>query len=302
MHYELYVDSLFFLNFMMNLFALLLVDRSTLRIASSGRMAAGAGFGAAWMVLSVLGRGPGMLKLVIGGAVGTAGMLCLTFRVRGLRMFLRLLERLLLCSFGLGGAMLFLIRCLPGFRKSLTSVPGLLGMGALFLLLCRRFQKNLYAEDSLCKARLSRKGKKVQTLALIDSGNSLFEPISGKPVCVVGRELFEGLWEKREEGFRVIPYHSIGKRRGMLPGYVLQELVLEVADIEYRFMDVYVAVSDEAISTANSAEAESVNMIINPRLFAENRRGSRFMRQNERRYDTEGYDTRKNAVQDDSQR
>lgn len=209
MHYELYVDSLFFLNFMMNLFALLLVDRSTLRMASSGRMAVGAGFGAAWMVLSVLGRGPGILKLVIGGAVGTAGMLCLTFRVRGFRMFLRLLERLLLCSFGLGGAMLFLIRCLPGVRKSVASVPGLLGMGALFLLLCRRFQKDLCAEDSLCKARLSRKGKKVRTLALIDSGNSLFEPISGKPVCVVNREVFEGLWEKREEGFRVIDRKSV---------------------------------------------------------------------------------------------
>ena len=45
MHYELYIDSLFFLNFIMNLFLLFLVDRSTLRMASPGRMAAGAAVG-----------------------------------------------------------------------------------------------------------------------------------------------------------------------------------------------------------------------------------------------------------------
>ncbi len=38
MHYELYIDSLFFLNFIMNLYLLILVDRSTLRIAGPGRL------------------------------------------------------------------------------------------------------------------------------------------------------------------------------------------------------------------------------------------------------------------------
>ena len=46
MHYELYVDSLFLLNFIMNLYLLILVDNSTLRTATAGRLAAGAAVGA----------------------------------------------------------------------------------------------------------------------------------------------------------------------------------------------------------------------------------------------------------------
>ena len=301
MHYELYIDSVFFLNFIMNLYLLLLVDRSTLRIASAGRLIMGAAAGAVCVLLPLLTGGPGLLKLAAGAIAGTAGMLYITFSVRGFRMFLKLLERLAVYSFGMGGAMLFLIRLIPGLRGFLGSVPGVVGMGGLFFLLFGRFQRELHKTDSLCRAVLSLQEKKIRTMALIDSGNSLFEPISGKPVCVIGREVFSELWEGTQEGFRAIPYHSIGKKRGILPGYLLPELILEAGDIKYRFADVYVAVSEEKISAEDSADAEPVNMIINPRLFAEDKKGSRRRRQNERRYDTEGYDTGKDAVQDDSQ-
>nr|WP_300818313.1 sigma-E processing peptidase SpoIIGA [uncultured Acetatifactor sp.] len=302
MHYELYIDSLFLLNFMMNLFLCLLVDRSTLRIASLWRLAAGAAVGAVCALLPFLGGGRAALKLAAWAAVGTAGMLCITFRVRSLRMFLKLLERLLMCSLGMGGAMLFLIRLFPGIREGLVSVPGILGMGGLFFLLFARLRDNPYADgQSLCRAVLWRKGRELAVTALIDSGNSLFEPISGKPVCVVGRTVFDALWEGAQEGFRAIPYHSIGKSRGILPAYLLAELWVETGGMEYRFADVYVAVSDEEVSGAGSAGAESVNMIINPRLFTERKRGGRAKRQNERRYDTESHDTGKDAIQDDSQ-
>ena len=300
MHYELYIDSLFFLNFIMNLFLLFLVDRSTLRMASPGRMAAGAAVGAACALLPFLLEGKAIVKLAAGAALGAAGMLCITFRVRSLRMFLKLLERLAICSFGMGGGMLFLIRLFPGLREVLASLPGILGMGAIFLLLFARLRDEPYGEGP-CRAVLRRNGRELAVGALIDSGNSLFEPISGKPVCVVGRAVFDGLWEGFREGFRAVPYHSIGKRRGILPAYLLSELRLETGGMEYLFTDVYVAVSDEEISGADSAGAESVNMIINPRLFAERKRGGRAKRQNERRYDTESHDTGKDAIQDDSQ-
>ena len=116
MHYELYIDSVFFLNFIMNLYLLLLVDRSTLRIASAGRLIMGAAAGAVCALLPLLTGGPGLLKLAAGAIAGTAGMLYITFSVRGFRMFLKLLERLAVYSFGMGGAMLFLIRLIPGLR------------------------------------------------------------------------------------------------------------------------------------------------------------------------------------------
>lgn len=297
MRYELYVDSLFLLNFIMNLYLLLLVDRSTLRIAAFGRLAAGAAVGAACFLLPFWGRGHWLVRLLPAVAAGTAGMLCITFPVRSLRMFLKLLERLVLYSFGMGGVMLFLVRLLPGIRTFLLGVPGLLGMGLLSYLLFRRFRKDdMYQGDSLCEAVLWKDGRKMSVTALVDSGNSLIEPISGKPVCIIGKAVYDRLWTGEADGFRAIPYHSIGRKRGILPGYLLPGLSLVVDGMEHRFADVYVAVSSEEISGADSSGAKSVNMIINPRLFAQPKKGSRTGGRMRGFNDTESDDTGKDAI------
>ena len=143
---------------------------------------------------------------------------------------------------------------------------------------------------------MSREGKRAEAAALIDSGNSLTEPVSGKPVCIVDRTLFDRLWDKSPDAFRAIPYHSIGKRRGIMPGFLLPGLQLEIEGMTYVFNDVYVAVSEEAISETGSIGAESVNMIINPGLFAKSVAGGRKKRQNERQNDSESNDTGQDSV------
>lgn len=282
MHYEIYADSVFFLNFIMNLYLLLLVDRNTLRDASLGRLIGGAAVGAACFLLPFWGSGPAIWKLALAMLAGIVGMLCITFRVKGLRTFLKLLERLAIYSFGMGGAMLFLVRTFSGIRSVMLSVPGILGMGLLFFLLFRRFREGTCKGEILCRAVLTRGDGQIGVMALVDSGNSLTEPISGEPVCVVGKEIYDSLWKDGASGFRAIPYHSIGRKRGILPGYVLPGLWLEVDGMGYDFTDVYVAVSEERISGTDSADAESVDMIINPRLFEKGKKGRPKKRQNER--------------------
>lgn len=296
MYYELYVDSLFFINFIMNLYLLILVDRSTLRSAASGRLVAGAAVGALTFLLPYLWTAPGILKLTACALIGTVGMLCVAFPVKGLRMFLKLLERLVLYTFGMGGAMLFLIRSLRPARGILTGTFGILGAGAFIYLLLRRFRPDTGTGESLCRAILSRNGKQASLTALIDSGNSLTEPISGKPVCVVDREIFEELWKQEENPFRVIPYHSIGKKKGIMRGFLLPGLQLEVNGIKFTFQDVYVAVSDETIFGSEDTCTESVKMIVNPELFAERKKGRPSGRQNVRRNDFKSDNTGQDAV------
>lgn len=294
MHYELYVDSLFLINFIMNLYLLMLVNRTVARSAGPGRILAGAAFGAVCFLVPFLWAGPAAPKLLGGIAAGTVGMLCITFPVRGLRMFLKLLERLLLYSFGTGGAMLFLVRCLPGVRTYLTGGLGILGMGGVFYLLFRRTGRETDPEQAICTAVLSKDGRQRKARALIDSGNSLVEPVSGRPVSIVDRELFDSLWKDVGEGFRAIPYHSIGKRKGILPGYLLPRLQLEMDGMKYVFTDIYIAVSGEMISGTGDTGAESVNMIINPGILTEE--GGRKGRQNERHNDSESDNTGQDAV------
>ena len=72
MRYELYADSLFVINFVMNLYLLFLVDRSTFRTATPGRLLMGAAFGGFSSLLPFVFSAPGTLKLMLGMAVGAA--------------------------------------------------------------------------------------------------------------------------------------------------------------------------------------------------------------------------------------
>ena len=58
MRYELYVDSLLLINFVMNLYLLMLVSRSSLCTATPGRLLLGALFGAVSYFLPFFLPGP----------------------------------------------------------------------------------------------------------------------------------------------------------------------------------------------------------------------------------------------------
>ena len=287
MQYELYVDRLFLVNFVMNLYLLLLVDRSTLRTATRGRLLLGAVAGGIWGLMPFLLPGPVLLKGGATAVAGTVGMLLISFPVKGFRMFLRLLEKLLLYSFCMGGTLLFLIRSVPQLRNFLTGIFGILGAGGLTFLFLFHFKERKVHEDSICRAELICGDEHLHVMALVDSGNSLVEPISGRPVCIVTESILDGLRKALPPGCRAIPYHSIGKRRGVLEGYLLPELVLDLDGIRKSFVKVYIAASPQGISETERTEAESVKMIINPMLFSERKKGGPHGRQNERIYDTE---------------
>lgn len=294
MHYELYVDSLFLINFTMNLYLLMLVDHSTLSSAVPWRLLVGALFGAgSYLLLFVIGMALPW-KLLLGAAAALL-MLPITFSVRGLRSFLKLTEKMLFFSFSMGGVLLLLIRCFRFAEGVLTSASGLMAAGEIFLLFWRRFHAQTRQENAVCQVTLAREGASVKIAALIDSGNALVEPISGKPVSIVEEKVFRSLWGSGGQGYRAIPYHSIGKRHGTLEGYLLPELRVETDGVCKVVHDVYVAVSPEEISSAGTPEAESVKMIINPRVLTEGKRGRPEKRQNERNNDIKSCATGKNA-------
>lgn len=293
MRYELYVDSLFLVNFVMNLYILMLVNRSTLRTAAPWRLLLGAALGSGCYLLMFMLNLPVPLKLFL-GAAGAVGMLPVAFPVRGLRNLLKLTEKMLIFSFCMGGALLFLLRSFSVGENALTGIFGILGVGGIVCLFLGRFPWESKPENSLCRVTLVRGEKQVTVSALIDSGNSLVEPISGKPVCVVDEEIFQSLWESGGQLFRAVPYHSIGKKRGILEGYLLPELHVELDGMRKVFHEVYIAVSPETISAADVPEAESIKMIMNPRILLEAKRGKKI--ETEAGYDIKGGNTGKNEI------
>lgn len=269
MRYELYADSLFLINFVMNLYVLMLVNRSTHGTATPMRLLFAAALGAAGYLLLLWLPGPAMVKLLAGTPAGVVGMLLTAFRVKGLRNFMRLLEKTFVYSFCMGGALLFVLRSFRLAERSMTGLFGILGIGGiLYLFLGRSFREPGEAEN-ICRATLKAGTEQITVTALIDSGNSLVEPVSGKPVSVVEEQVFRRLWGDREQLYRAVPFHSIGKKRGILKGYLLPELRLELRGMQKGFQNIYIAVSPETISAPGEYEEEPVRMIVNPRLLEE---------------------------------
>ena len=69
--------------------------------------------------------------------------------------------------------------------------------------------------------------RKLTLKALLDTGNGLREPISGRPVSIIERDVYDTLCHQTiQERYRVIPYHSIGKEHGILQGTEVDELII----------------------------------------------------------------------------
>lgn len=267
MYYELYVDSLFLVNFVMNLYLLLLTNRSLFYTATRTRVIFGAALGAGLYFLQFFCAGPIWWRTLAGFLPGTVVMILVTFRVRHIYAFLEIAEKMVLYAVLMGGTMLLLAKKVKWIAMRIAGIGGILGIGALLYLLFGYLCERRRRVEKLCRVTLNGKGSKLTVMALIDSGNSLVEPISGKPVCIVENGILAGLFDMENSLYRAIPYRSIGKRRGILKGYLMPEIQIECNGVMKVCRDVYVAVCEEYISEARDEGGCRVKMILHPDLL-----------------------------------
>lgn len=288
MYYELYIDSLFLVNFVMNLYLLLLVNHFSKCSATRLRMITAAAAGALGYCIAIIIPGvPAMIKLVAGTGIVCVGMIRIAFRPSALKAFARLTENLIGTSFLFGGVFLFLLNRGGGIGTGMVSLAGIMGTGGIiFLFAGYLIERRRKCRSDFCKVTLIDGESCITVQALIDSGNGLSEPISGKPVSIVDKSVMQEIWTVSEpRGFRVIPYHSVGCPRGIMEGYLIPEAVIELEGIRHKLKDIYVGVSGEDI-----ASDASYRMILNPKLL-----------EGEKAYDIKSGNTGRFTIQDDSE-
>ena len=263
MHYELYLDSLFLLNFGMNLLLLSLVDHSMGHTATWYRLFAGAGAGAACYLLPFLWKGTALGKLLLCFLPGTLLMLYVTFSIRSLRALWSYFRKLMLSTFLIGGILTALLRGFPVGRRYLPGIGMILGLGAFSGWMLLRGQKRETGQAGYCEVVLQGTEETLRIHALVDSGNTLIEPISGAPVSVLDARIFRQLWPEGLPVFRAIPYHSVGKKSGILRGYLVPRMTIVNQGVELECRNVYLAVSGEEIA------GEEIPMLLHPALLQE---------------------------------
>ena len=265
MKYEFYMDVFFLLNFFVDTLLLFLLKRVLKCTATHLRLLVGGMSGAAMAcLLTVLPGIPGWIKLFAGYGIVSIGMIKISFRQMNLPQACRATVYLYGLSFFFGGILEFLAVRIPFFR---TYGVGILGISVTAILVygsvsffferqCRKREKYLVPVTLVWKERK----KTVQ--ALLDTGNSLYEPIGGKPVSVLERSEAETLLgNDKPEIFRVIPFHSIGKSRGIMEGYELTELIVTGENETIRIEKPMVGLFDGKLSTGSGYQ-----MILHPAI------------------------------------
>lgn len=244
MYLEIYADSLLLLHVCLNMYLLILVNGMLYHAVPLKRLLKGAVSGAVIAVLPVFLVGPSMYGLGIGFVLSVVIMCKYTFQVRGISRWIKVLEKMAVATLLLGGVILMVRRLLPPIYQ-MTGVMGVLvpGTAGFFLVskrICRGGQ-----EEKECYVIVQKDREKLRIKALMDTGNLLREPISQRPVAVVDEAAFKLLFQdKLPEGYRMIPYRSVGKKHGMLKGYYLEGLVVEKEGLPISCCGIYAAIGE----------------------------------------------------------
>lgn len=192
-----------------------------LKLSRMRTAAASAANAAAVTLLVCLGL-PGwyFLGLLLAGGIAFAG--------KGREEFLRGLFFLLLAGV-----------CFGGILEALTGMLGLpLMAGTVLAVLLLRFAGRILTRqkalrDNLVTVRLQWEERTETLCGMIDTGNRLKEPLTGRPVSIVDAapalRLLGETWEERR-GFYLIPYHSIGTGKGWLRAVTIDCMTVELSE------------------------------------------------------------------------
>ncbi len=268
MYYKLYIDSVFVLQTTMNLYLLSLAGQ-ILRCTATHRrrwLGALAGAGMSCFILSLPFFTAGG-RLLLSAVPVSMCMMCLTYRIHGVRRLLEASLVLAAAGFFLGGSMIWILNRLRPVMKGgggflLTLAAGALGcriLGAVLKRLMRREKECLRTVRFYVPAL----GQEIRLCALVDTGNHLTDPISGAPVSVISKRAAGSMAScLRPEKYHAVPYRSVGQPGGILPAYELPEMSIEEAGRTIRREGVIIAICDAGISSKSDYQ-----MLLHPGLL-----------------------------------
>ncbi len=278
-----YIDVLFMVNFLINI----LIVEGTGAIMNEYtkwyKSALAAFIGAIYSVLTFF---PSLklvqtfvMKIILSGVI-----VAVAFKIKSKLHFLKLWGSFYLVSFIFGGGMVA-VMSMSGLGAKMGAVysngtiylnlPWQIlfasGAGVYFLItVFSRVRKHMVAKEAVArKLSFYIKGELVETKAIIDTGNTLFDPITGSPVIVceygeiesiVPVKSGESLIEKMGEmglKVRLIPFSSIGKERGLMPAFLPDKVKID----EREAKRCIVGISENKLS-----ESEEYHALLNPMI------------------------------------
>ena len=257
MYYEIYMDVFFLVNFMMDYLLLAAVCRMLAGKFRRRRVLPGAVLGSLLTCLTMMLPVPGFVKLLLYHVAVNTVMIKAAIPVHGMREFVKAFFMLYGGGFLLGGIFSFFGQYIrTGSLFFLFAVVSYELMQAVWAFWRQMQRQNQYT----CELLVEQSGRKVRLKGLIDTGNSLTDPLTGQPVCIVEREAVESLMESTQKR-RYIGFRSVGNEHARLLLVRFDSLYLPGKE-KKQICDIWIGISDTRISTDGT-----YRILVNPDIF-----------------------------------
>lgn len=267
-----YVDLVFLFNCLADAAALYVTARlSGLPVRGRRILAASLAGGTYGALCALPGLSPAASFLPQMAAAAALVWLCFGRRRDFLRRFL--LFFLLSCT--MGGALVAAFRLAEesGMLGRLDWRVFFLAGGLCFAVLSVAFRGGARhaVAGQLCQCEIERQGRRSRLTALLDTGHTLADPCTGRPVLTAHWAALEPLWTDRERaalarletegaaavltrlgpgsGFRALPYRAVGVRSGLLVCFRADRAALDGRELG----EITVALSPGAVSEGGAA-------------------------------------------------
>ena len=276
-----YVDVLIFLNLFVNFFILQLTGRICRDGCKTGRVILGALGGALFSLYIFLPPSKAIIeilfRLVVSGVI-----VLIAFGFDSLKSFVRRIGVFFAASFLYAGFMLAIWALLKPQNLAINNgivyvniSPTVLILATLssyaILTLIRFLAKKHAAGGTRCEMTVSRGAQTVSCKALVDTGHSLTDSLTGNPVIIIEQSVAEALFSTLptvesvtaggapECGFRMIPYTTVGGR-GLLEAFQPDAVTVKIDGTVQTVDRALIAISRERLG-------EDYKAIISPDMI-----------------------------------
>lgn len=247
MKYIVYIDVFFVVNLVMDSILLKLAAHYIKPQTTIVRCAAGGATGSFIACVSLWIPFDNMvLRMVVSYVFTAAAMVYVTYGKCSLKLMIKRVASLYFVTIFTGGAMNliynytyfgYMIRGIFStvFHNPINLLKMCLFTSMSYVLLRRMlgFIEGVKKKNHFVIVKLFFKDKSVMVKGLIDSGNGLMDPYCHKPVHIVEYSAINTLLEGADihkEKYRLVPFHSLGKRNGLLEVIEFEKLAVYEAD------------------------------------------------------------------------
>ncbi len=297
-----YADLIILINLVVNGLVLLATSKLTGTAPRPARIILAAALGSVYALLVVVTLSRGLASAPVKFLVSVV-MVLVAFGWSGARTFLGQMAALYLTSLLLAGALLLLggvqspvgLTVLAPVGLAKWAVTFLASAGLLYLFF-KLVGRGFITGVMILPLSLTFGERTVTLRGLVDTGNDLRDPFSGRPVLVVEYEALKhvlppdagetvckvdasGLPPDWASRFRVIPYRSVGVERGTLVGFRSDRLCIGGREDE-RLGSTVVAVYPGRFAEDGKYQALiPIGLLeVNPAQFALDRKGGHLER------------------------